>query len=478
MVFANFNTKQGFFIGNNIFYLIYVDEFGNMNKMIALNIVLGIIFFILYVSMMTTMIILERDKPKNMIIWSVVFLFTQVVGYVIYLSIRHVFYKKRNSFATKLKEDEIYDKLISNKLNNNVATCNHEVFEFNSLAFNTHTTLNNNYEIIHDYKALKENLIEDLNKAKNYIILELTKVNAKDFEGIKNVLIEKAKENIVVKFVYDRMLNHKLIKELKHAGVRVYRFCRHNTVEKVYANLRNAITIDGEVVYVANLNVSNRQLKTTKEIAQTYLKLKGDIVQDIDVLTHKDAIFASGKFIPYELHNNPNYNNNNQIQLVTNNVETNLELALIKAICMSKKSIQLQLSEFIPTESIKSLLRFAINSNIQVRLMVPLKNDRQGNYFASRAYAKELALFGANVYLFDGYINFNAITIDDEYVIFGSFIVDREHLNTSPQSMLFIKDNKAIKNFNEMFNNGINNSYRINNARFMLLREKFFKNFV
>ena len=44
--------------------------------------------------------------------------------------------------------------------------------------------------------------------------------------------------------------------------------------------------------------------------------------------------------------------------------------------------------------------------------------------------------------------------------------------------ILFIKDNKAVKNFNEMFNDGINNSYRINNARFMLLREKFFKNFV
>ena len=138
----------------------------------------------------------------------------------------------------------------------------------------------------------------------------------------------------------------------------------------------------------------------------------------------------------------------------------------------------MELSAFIPTESIISLLKFAINSNIQVKLMIPLKNARHGKYFASRAYAKELALLGANVYLFDGYINFNAITIDDEYVIYGSFIVDREHLNTSPQSMLFIKDSKAVKNFNEMFNNGVDNSYRISNAKLMLLREKFFKNFV
>lgn len=428
--------------------------------------------------MMSTMIILERDKPKNMIIWSVIFLLSQVVGYLIYLVIRYVFYKKRDSMKIKLKEDEIYDKLISNNVYDNKVICNHEVFEFNNLAFNTQTTANNSYELIHSYDELKSGLIEDLTKAKNYIILELTKVNKKDFVEIKNILLEKTNANVNVKLVHDRAISHSLIKELKLSGVRVYRFSKHNTVGKVYSNLRNVISIDGEIAYIANLNVSKRQLKGKFEIASTFIRVKGDIVQDINIQTHKDAIFASGKFIPYEKHDEVSYNNNNYMQFVANDANIDLELALIKAICMAKKSIQLELSAFIPTESIMSLLRFAINSNISVRLMVPLKNDRHGKYFASRAYAKQLALYGANVYLFDGYINFNAITIDDEYVVFGSYIVDREHLNTSPQSMLFIKDNKAVKNFNEVFNKNVENSYRINNAKFMLLREKFFKNFV
>ena len=91
--------------------------------MIVLNIVLGIVLSILYIVMLTTMLILERDKPKNMIIWSIVFLLTQIVGYVNYLIIRHVFYKKRNSFIIKDKEDEIYDKLIEQKIYNNKALC-------------------------------------------------------------------------------------------------------------------------------------------------------------------------------------------------------------------------------------------------------------------------------------------------------------------------------------------------------------------
>ena len=446
--------------------------------MIGFWIILGIILFITYVIMMSTMIILERDKPKNLIIWSVVFLLTQIIGYIIYLVIRNVFYKKRNSFNLKIKEDEIYEKLISNNLNNNRANTDHEVFQFNNLAFNTKTTINNQYDIIDDYSKLKQNLSEDLGKAKKYIILELIKINSKDFNEIKDVLIKKAKEDIMIKLVHDRRISFKLTKELRSAGIKIYRFSKHNTVGNVYSNLRNVISIDGEVVYIANLNVTQRQINSNKETSFAFIKVRGDVVQDIDVQTHKDTIFASGKYIPYDLHNASDFHNNNQIQFIANTANTDLELALIKAICMAKKSIQLQLSAFIPTESIKSLLRFAINSNIQVRLMVPLKNDRHGKYFASRAYAKELALFGANVYLFDGYINFNAITIDDDYVILGSFIVDREHLNTSPQSILFIKDLKAVKILNNKFNNGIENSYRINNAKFMLVREKFFKNFV
>jgi len=124
--------------------------------MITLNIILGAILFVSYVVMMSMMIIFERDKPKNIIIWSLVFLLTQVVGYLVYVVIRQVFYKKRKSIDVKLVEDEIYEDLISKNLYDNNAECGHEVFNFNNLAFNTKTTVNNNYELINDYETLKK----------------------------------------------------------------------------------------------------------------------------------------------------------------------------------------------------------------------------------------------------------------------------------------------------------------------------------
>ena len=428
--------------------------------------------------MMGFMIILERDKPKNMIIWSVVFLCTQIIGYIIFIASRYVFYKKKQSLTIKQKEDEIYNKLISKNVYDNKANTNNEVFNFTKLAFNANITVNNSYEFFDTYENIKENLIKDITNANHTIIFEITKINTKDFQDVKNLLIEKAKANVDVRFVYNRSISYKFIKELKEAGVRAYRFSKLNTVGRVYSNLRNIIVIDGKIAYFANLDFTKNQLSGNKEISASCLKVKGDVVQDVNILAHKDTIFASGKYIEYKKAYSNELKNSTTLQFVTNQADNDLELVLIKAICMAKSSIQLQLAQFIPTESIMSLLRFAINSNIDVRLMVPLKNDRRGKYFASRAYAKELALFGANVYLYDGYIKFNSITIDNEYVITGSYVVDREHLNTSLQNMLLIKDNKAVTNYNKIFEECVQNSYRISNAKYMLLMEKFFKNFV
>ena len=140
--------------------------------MIGFYIVLGIILGLIYVIMMSMMIIFERDKPKNIIIWSVVFVTTQVVGYVIYVLIRHVFYKKRNSLKTKQQEDEIYDKLISNKIYDNESQFDHDVFEFNRMAYNAKITSNNHIDIINNREEFKENIINDIRNAKKYIILE------------------------------------------------------------------------------------------------------------------------------------------------------------------------------------------------------------------------------------------------------------------------------------------------------------------
>lgn len=455
-----------------LFYLILVRNFDIIIQMIALK----IFCILIYIIAMSIMVMYERDKPRNIIIWSILFLLTSIVGYIIYTITKLEALKKVNSLSRKQNEDEIYLGLINKDLRaNSIEACD-SLFKFNTLAHGASLTENNTYELISDYQKFKTALLSDIKSAKSIVLLELYKVLDTDFAEIKDALIKKSSEGVKIKLVYEKSISHKLKKELIKSGIRVVRFSKHNVVGGLYSNLRNIISIDGETVYIANMNY-NKIGKKTAEIAHAILKIKGDVVQDINLALFQDVVFAGGKFIDFK-NVETKVKNNVQIQYISTKTETNIELVLIKAISSAKSSIQLQLDEFIPTESIMSLLKFAINSNIDVRLMVPLKTNKHSKYFASRAYAKELALAGANVYLFDGYIKFNSIIVDDQYVLTGSYVLDREHIVKSLQNVIIIKDDKAVNFYNKYFDKYINNSYRISNAKFMLLREIFFKNFV
>ncbi len=445
--------------------------------MLGLKIGLTILLFLFYIIMMAIMIIFERDKPRNIIIWSIVFLLTSVIGYIIYIVLRNVFYKKKASLVRKEREDEIYLNLVSQQLYSDLTFENSELYEFNKLAYNAKHTTNNSYKIFNNYDSFKENLITEIKNAKNHIFIELTKIGKFDIKVFSDLLIERALEGIEIKFLYDKPMSKKVLKSMKSNGIKVYKFSKYNTIGKVYANKRNVIVIDNKYAFIGNLDLKKKQIINNK-ISSLYLKLSGDIIQEIDLNVYKDIVFASGKFIPYSAPAKVNSNQQCNMQFVTNEISSDIELLIIKAICMAKDSIQLQLESFVPTESIISLLRFAINSNIDVRLMVPLKTNFKSKYYASRAYAKQLATYGANVYLYDGYIDFNSIVIDNTFVLYGSFILDREHLNTALQNVLVIENSAVVNSFNKIFDDGVDNSYRISNAKNMLLSEKFFKNFV
>ena len=446
--------------------------------MLALKIVISVILILLHIIMTSMMIILERDKPRNLIIWSFVFLFTNIVGYTIYIILRLVFYKKKKSLMIKQREDDIYRKLIEKDLSDNDISTSNYLYQFNKMAFGATLTKNNEYTIFDKYSTFISDLKKSLQNAKNTIIFEVSKVNKNDFQQIAEILTARASAGVKVKFVYDSIISPKLKKQLLKGGVKVHRFSKHNTLGRVYGNKRNLITIDGDVAYICNLNTNKRITQGKYDVADAIIKFKGDIVQEMAISSHEDAVFAGNKFIDFKHSTNDEIDNDCQMQFITNEINTDMELLIINAITLAKSSIQLQLEEFIPTESIMSLLRFAINSHIEVRLMVPLKTNYHSKYYATRAYAKELALMGANVYLYDGFIRFNSIVVDNSYVIFGSYIFDREHIGSSIQSAVIIEDSKAVDYFNQNFTQCIDNSYRISNAKYMMIRERFFKNFV
>lgn len=444
--------------------------------MLGLKIVFGIIFVLMYFIMVSVMIIFERKKPRVVIAWIFIFVLTQLLGYIAYLIVRCIMIKKKNSLLIKEKEDEVYSKLVSKHFKDCDIKSEEDIFAFNNMMYGALTTKNNSFETFNTFAKFKDNLIKELKNATNYIFVELKQIDFADFEDFKHILINKAKDDLVVRLTFDCHIPSKLKKELKLAGIKIYNFSNLKSIYNAYSNERSLISIDGKTIFIGDFLIKKvKNSKVKIDYAQSYIKLKGEVVQSIDLTLRQDLAFSSGKYIEYNKIHRENIEDTTTIQYVQNNVNLDFELLLIKAICTAKKSIQIQVNDFVPTDSIISLLKYATNSHLQVKLMISLRDFKQSRKFASRAFAKELALLGANVYLYDGYINYNAIVLDDEYVLIGSYSLNRNIVSLSLQSVFVIKDEKVVNYYNKQFDEGIKNSYRVNNAKYMLIREKIFK---
>ena len=80
------------------------------------KILLILLLAILLIVMSSIMIIFERDKPRAIILWLTLFIFTSLIGGVIYLCSKIIYYKKRNSLSVKVKEDQVFENLVSKQL--------------------------------------------------------------------------------------------------------------------------------------------------------------------------------------------------------------------------------------------------------------------------------------------------------------------------------------------------------------------------
>lgn len=447
--------------------------------MMGLKVFISIVLVLLLIVMFSIMLVFERSRHRNIICWTIAFVLTSVFGFLAYLIHIMLYYKKRKLLMLKENEDEIYKKLISNKLKDNYTQIEDDLFAFNNAVYGANTTRYNNYTSFNKYQKFKESLIKDIKAATNYIFVEINEFDTEDFQPIKDLLIEKVKNGLLVRFTYDGKINCKMKKELKSAGVKIYKFSKVDVIDRRYKNIRNLISVDGKYVYIGSFPTKALlNTKKTMDISNSYLKFEGDAVQDMDLLLREDTAFASGKYIEYEEIEESDKVNNMVVQFTTNKLNKDFELLFIKAICIAKKSIQLQLENFVPTDSVLALLKYAVKSNVDVKLCVSLKTRNNFTNFSSRAHAKELALNGAHVYLYDGYINHNTIVIDNDIVLCGSYSLEKNSIGTKLQDMVLIKDYDVVKQVNAEFEKAVNNSYRINDAKYMLLREKIFKNLV
>ncbi len=430
--------------------------------------------FAIYATVSIVIIVLERKRPEKTIAWLLVFVLLPPLALILYI------FLGRNWKKHKLIEDfspyvrDLVYRVI-NKIENPDYIPLIELLAKNSdsplFIDNDITLFKNGSE---KFKCLKE----EIKKAKHHIHLEYYIVKSDQIgTEIKDLLVEKAKEGVRVKFIIDRVgsikMKRKDIQELRAAGVDVVQYSyflapllRLINTQINYRNHRKIVVIDGGVGFVGGINIGDEYLGKGKlgYWRDTHIMVKGDFVLGLQAVFLDDYFtikrISGNYFLNKEEFANyfpePIKSGKQIMQLVKSGPDSEFPAIMqgvLKMITMAKKNIYITTPYFVPTESVMEALKMAVLSGVDVRILFPGRYDHALVYLASKTYLSELVHCGAKAYFYskDSFIHSKVMTIDGKIATIGTANMDIRSYELNYEINAVIYDDIKTKEFDIQF---------------------------
>ncbi|MFB7303133.1 cardiolipin synthase [Heyndrickxia sporothermodurans] len=423
-------------------------------------------FFILNFILSGAVIFLERRNIGATWAWLLVLLFIPVAGFIIYLvfgqnlSRRRIFYWKDQE---KIGIKEIAHRQIELLRNNSFPFHDERTVQYKELVYmllvndDAIMSHDNEVEIFIDGEDKFRSLFEDIKRANDHIHLVYYIVRNDSLgQKLVELLTEKAKEGVKVRFLYDdmgsRKLPRKFFKELIEAGGEVAAFFPAKipmlNLRVNFRNHRKLAIIDGSIGYIGGFNIGDEYLGLDKKFGywrDTHLKITGKAVYAMQTRFVLDWNQASAKEICYKESFFPDIQSvgYTDVQIVSSGPDSEWEQiknGYIKMINEAKKYIYMQTPYFIPDDSLLNALKIAILSGVDVRLMIPNKPDHMFVYWATYSNVGELLKTGAKVYIYEnGFIHAKMLVVDGKIATVGTANIDNRsfRLNFEVNAFLY-----------------------------------------
>ncbi|KAB2337223.1 cardiolipin synthase [Cytobacillus depressus] len=435
-------------------------------------------------------IFLENRHPAQTLTWIVVLGSFPLVGFIFYLLFGRN-YRKEKMFRRKL----IHDKQAFLRVEGEIAPLNKEkmkrlgdhqkkLFYLAQNLGNSPISFATQTRVLTDGEETFKEILNALKSATHHIHLEYYIVRHDEIgQEIKDILIEKAKEGVKVRFLYDAVgswkLSKKYITALTHAGVKVAPFGPVSLPflnSKInFRNHRKIIVIDGCTGFVGGLNIGDEYLGRVESFGfwrDTHLMIKGEAVRSLQLIFLQDWFYMTNKSITSAEYLSPDLEENihGGVQLIAGGPDS--EWSAIKNIFFSmitsaEKSVWIASPYFIPDEDIFSALKIAALSGIDVRLLIPKKPDKKIVYYASRSYFPDLLEAGVKIFEYEkGFMHSKIVIVDEELASIGTANMDMRsfHLNFEVNAFLF--RTRSTQKLVHEYVNDLQNSSQIDIEKF------------
>ncbi len=432
----------------------------------------------------------RKGDPSNTIGWLLVIALFPIGGVILYL-LFGINYRRKNTFYRRSKDTAYFEvwrehcmKYIQEygDASAMLKTGNHAMVDVANMLINTSysfPTLHNTLKIYTNGTQKFEALFQAIKEARMYIHVEYYILNSDTIGNqLADLLIEKAKEGVEVRVLYDNVgswgLDRDYVKRLSSNGVEIKVFSPIKfSLYKNKINFRNhrkIVVIDGKCAFTGGMNVADRYLHGMPELGiwrDTHLKLEGESVSWLQLIFLNDWYLAAKKLLTdekYFTNNNP-VQGNLPVQIISSGPDaewSTVMYAYFAAINGAQKSICIATPYFIPNSSILTAIRAAALRGVEIYLLLSRKSDSKLTHFASMAYIDELLNAGVKIYFYTkGFIHSKFLLIDSAYCSVGTANMDIRSFDQNYEVNALIYDEDTTCQLEDIFEQDLLDSVRV-----------------
>ena len=322
-------------------------------------------------------------------------------------------------------------------------------------------TSGNRIELLTDYAASIDRLIEDIRAAQKhvhllYYIFADDKTGRRVIDALAEAITRGVKCRVLIDSLGSRpwlsgvesLMREKGIEITPLLPVRILRF--HEDASRLdLRNHRKIAVIDGQIAYVGSQNIVDADFKRGFVYKELVARVMGPVVLELQAVLLTDRYLEGeqnveersffpehtqlGTAFAQALPSGPGYPQANNQRLI---------VALLHA---SQKRVVITTPYFVPDEALMQAMQTAVLRGVHVHLVVSKKADQILVGFGQRAYYDVLLESGVKIHQFrEGLLHSKHVSFDDSVAIIGSSNLDIRSFNLNAEISLIVYDPEVV----------------------------------
>ena len=231
----------------------------------------------------------------------------------------------------------------------------------------------------------------------------------------------------------------RVARALRKRGINVAQFLRPQLFPpSIHVNLRNhrkLLIIDNEVAYAGGMNIGDNHVATEgrpREVTDVHFALRGPVVTELAELFRSDWHFATGNKDPVHSEDKCAHTGDMVCRVIPDGPDDQLDAlagTIKAAISSARRRVDIMTPYFLPSRDIIGALESAALRGVDVRVVLPGKNNLRYMHWANRNVLADLLRWNIEAWYQPApFCHAKLLCIDNEYTLIGSANIDSRSL--------------------------------------------------